>query len=611
MKNYIFTILFCLSVASYSATGTQTDWSGGAGVSGPVSSWSNSFSASESTEFAENPGSISLLHGKLTDAATEIEGSALLSLCTYPEDVDGDGDIDILGASFVDNRIVWWENQGEGASWQSHIVTTDLNGAFGAVCADVDNDGDNDIIGAAMNADVVLWWENTDGSATTWIEHSIDDSLDGAKGISAVDIDDDGQIDAVVAAKGADEIVWYRNNGSGSSWTLHSITTGFDCAMSVVPVDFDDDGDWDILSAAKLEGAVRWYENVDGSGNSWTEHSIGEDFYYARNACADDIDGDGDIDVLSAGGVSKSVGTVCWWENTNGMATSWAQHIIDDEFHGPFAVLQYDVNGDGDPDAVCGSLNQNVICYWENENDGLSWEPHVLANIYAPSIVSAADLTGDGNTEIFAASLYSFNITFWEVFGYQPEGSLFSSILDTGEDAEWVNLDWTSDTPEGTTLGVSMRSSWDSQDLGAWSDTVFTSPYDLSSLINDNDRFVQYCVVMQSDSWEITPALESLEISWNPLSTGSANEHETTLGITGGNPAGTSPVVVFTLNETQTATLTVYDLSGRSVFTTGEKRMPAGTSEFRINRLSDGIYFAELQSTNGRISNRFTVINQL
>lgn len=36
-------------------------------------------------------------------------------------DIDGDGDVDILGTALLDGSITWWENTvGDGSSWTEH-----------------------------------------------------------------------------------------------------------------------------------------------------------------------------------------------------------------------------------------------------------------------------------------------------------------------------------------------------------------------------------------------------------------------------------------------------------------------------------------------------------
>ena len=80
----------------------------------------------------------------------------------YAVDVDGDGDMDVLGAAFNANDITWWENDGS-ESFTEHTIDGSFNGAYSVCAADVDGDGDMDVLGAAYNADDITWWEN-DGS---------------------------------------------------------------------------------------------------------------------------------------------------------------------------------------------------------------------------------------------------------------------------------------------------------------------------------------------------------------------------------------------------------------------------------------------------------------
>ena len=63
-------------------------------------------------------------------------------------------------------------------------------------------------------------------------------------------------------------------------------------------MDVDGDGDMDVLSASADDDKIAWYEN-DGS-ESFTEHAISISANYAASVYASDVDGDGDMDVLSA-----------------------------------------------------------------------------------------------------------------------------------------------------------------------------------------------------------------------------------------------------------------------------------------------------------------------
>ena len=132
MKFSIIVILALTSTLLMAESGDQTDWSGGPGAPGPVMEWTDSFSSSEAIEYSESPGSVSLPWGKLTDVGEPIENSTLLFTNTYPEDVDNDGDIDILVVSNLDNVVLWWENQNNAESWESHLVASGIAATFSA-----------------------------------------------------------------------------------------------------------------------------------------------------------------------------------------------------------------------------------------------------------------------------------------------------------------------------------------------------------------------------------------------------------------------------------------------------------------------------------------------
>ena len=123
-------------------------------------------------------------------------------------------------------------------------------------------------------------------------------------------MDGDGDVDVLSASQSDNKIAWYENlDGVGGSFSTYVITTSAYSARSVFAIDVDGDGDVDVLSASNSDDTVAWYENIDGFGRSFTTHVITTSADYAASVFAIDMDGDGDVDVLSA---SSNDDTVAW-----------------------------------------------------------------------------------------------------------------------------------------------------------------------------------------------------------------------------------------------------------------------------------------------------------
>ena len=92
------------------------------------------------------------------------------------------------------------------------------------------------------------------------------------------------------------------------------INNGAAGATSTFAIDLDGDGDVDVLSSSWNDSTIAWHENSDGRGINWTEHKITTDAEVATSVFGIDVDSDGDIDVLSASVQSAFVdeSTLAW-----------------------------------------------------------------------------------------------------------------------------------------------------------------------------------------------------------------------------------------------------------------------------------------------------------
>ncbi|EGJ51784.1 FG-GAP repeat domain-containing protein [Desulfocurvibacter africanus] len=83
----------------------------------------------------------------------------------FQVDLDNDGDLDVLAASTASDSgqgtIFWQENtDGLGALGRQQVIATSLYGACSVFAADLDNDGDMDVLSAALMENKIAWYEN-------------------------------------------------------------------------------------------------------------------------------------------------------------------------------------------------------------------------------------------------------------------------------------------------------------------------------------------------------------------------------------------------------------------------------------------------------------------
>ena len=283
-------------------------------------------------------------------------------------DVDGDGDLDLLGAAFGDDDAVWFENTaGDATAWTTNLIDFDFNGAISIFPVDMDRDGDPDVLACSEFDDEVVWWENMDGLGTftplASSEVIIASALGAPQSVYAGDIDGDGDPDVVTATFASDGVIWFENTaGDGSAWTPTLIAGGVDEASSVVLADMDGDGDLDVLGTSRALNAIAWFENLDGAGTFTplgSAHPVTLSFTNVFDAIAADVDGDGDLDVV---GAAFDDAEVAWFENTNGIGTAWSSaNTLSASFAGTTQVAAADLDCDGDTDILGAAVTDGEI----------------------------------------------------------------------------------------------------------------------------------------------------------------------------------------------------------------------------------------------------------
>ena len=288
---------------------------------------------------------------------------------------------------------------------QPNLIESNSN-ATSVFAIDVDGDGDVDVVSALSpnNVNKIVWLENKqqENSGTiTWTPTQLATMVDFPRLRStstATATSTWCRQPPVILA----QFRGTRTMGAPPTWTTRNITTDVVKSHSVFAIDVDGDGDIDVLSADFEGKTIAWHEN-DGGTPAWTTHNISTNSlsvpYFVS---AIDVDGDGDVDVLATDHWGMAPDELMWYENDGGTPPAWTPHIFGyGEFDDPISVFAIDVDGDGDADVVAGPLYGGVK--WLENAGGTPpvWTPHsIAAHGAAVYSVFAIDVDGDGDIDV-------------------------------------------------------------------------------------------------------------------------------------------------------------------------------------------------------------------
>ena len=229
--------------------------------------------------------------------------------------------------------------------------------------------------------------------------HSVSDSIGGPVDIRLADLDGDGDLDMVAASRPDNAVFWYENtDGAGTFGPAQVITTHAVQATRVQIGDLDGDGDLDVVSASAGDDKIAWYAN-DGTGSFGAQQVITANAAGAQDVVLSDLDGDGDLDVVTA---SFYDDTIAWHENEGGGSFSGRIVVSAGSLSGPTAVNAADLNGDGSRDIIAFSKMDGRLVWYPNDGvggfgaaqevDAVGWD--------TGDNVEAADLDGDGDLDL-------------------------------------------------------------------------------------------------------------------------------------------------------------------------------------------------------------------
>ncbi len=262
----------------------------------------------------------------LTFTAHEIEtsGNGGGPQCTVA-DIDRDGDLDIVTGGPVADRVndlltvSWYENiGGSPAVFVQHETEIPLDDSFtpsSVFVEDLDRDGDPDILYSSSQTELLGWLENDGECPPMFTNRPIPATLTNWHAVHAADLDCDGDADVVAGANIVADpgIWWFESDGASPPLFTESTLVSGDQLEEISCADLDRDGDIDVLGAQPQQGEMSWYESSGGAKPTFTKHVVFNDPSNGpRHVLAGDLDCDGDLDIVIA---TVPDGRVLWFEN--------------------------------------------------------------------------------------------------------------------------------------------------------------------------------------------------------------------------------------------------------------------------------------------------------
>ena len=198
-----------------------------------------------------------------------------------------------------------------------------------------------------------------------------------------------------------ENIEWYESPGN---LTLEAPSQRFSVSdsiygadASIISSDVNSDGLDDIFYGTWNPGGIGWFENIAG-GTDWVKHEISDQS--ASHVDVGDPDGDGNPDLLVA---SSQDNVLAWFQNDGG---SWIRHDLSPVDSYPLRLVSTDIDSDGDEDLISFSTDETISWYENLSGTGTTWTKHLICSLPAGTglrWLEPAELDGDDSPEFILA----------------------------------------------------------------------------------------------------------------------------------------------------------------------------------------------------------------
>ncbi len=303
----------------------------------------------------------------LTWETFDIDNAISAVMSAQVADLNGDGHPDITVAAWVSGQIAVYYSSGTNPiTWQKQLVGTSFLGAHEVYADDLDNDGDLDLMGAAAASHEIAVWLNQGGNPVAWQKYTLSQNYGGARSVFSTDLNADGVKEVIGAGLTNNRISYWKQMDFEPYWEEVIVADDFVGAHRVRVCDLDNDGHPDILGEAYTSGKVAWWKNSGTEPPTFQKYVIDASCTLCLDIVAADFNGDGNQEIVSS---SQNTATLAIYYPTADPAV-WTKEILTNTYTDPWRLQVCDLDGDQDIDILSGAYQPGTVDYWENFHYG-------------------------------------------------------------------------------------------------------------------------------------------------------------------------------------------------------------------------------------------------
>ncbi|WGF93899.1 FG-GAP-like repeat-containing protein [Aequorivita marisscotiae] len=534
-------------------------------------------------------------------------------------DVNGDGWDDIFftnGPTAGQNNMLYLNNRDNTfTTVTADDIVLDNDRSDGASFADVDNDGDLDALVVTYGRNGTgkknyFYRNNGNGTFTYEPDNAIGIPLTYSEMANWIDLNNDQYLDTYITnSVVSTRNLYFENQGNGSfeAVTGLSITSETLASRSINWIDYDGDGDSDLFVANENNANNSLFRN-DGPDNftKITDLSITQNGKNSAGSSWADIDNDGDFDLFIANwnGQNNQL-----FINENGTFIEQTSSVIALEMGSSFGSAFADVDNDGDLDLlVCNAYfsGQETNSLFINDGTGTFHKDtsSSLANHQGNTFGCAfGDYNNDGWLDVILANTLNEN----------QNNSVFTN---TGSGNNWIKIRCVGSPSNNSAVGAKVRIKatingtqvWQTRQIeaasGYCSQNSFTNHFGLGDAINVDEIEIYWPSGAVETFTDIDENNTYLVIEGNGIQLGTNTQlkHGFVIYPT---PANDVLVINFRKDEIYSK-VEIFDINARKVkekFNSG-----AASIEMDISHISPGTYVLKI-SNNGKITSQKVIIN--